>query len=526
MRSQLSFIDMRYFAIIGILCAFASAAFAQAADKDAIDLSGKMDTVAGWKNNYDVLGGLNVGFQNSDQWEDLEVTYSPNDAQSNYGVMHYGGPFLFDSLDLRFRVGGEPSAYADLDGDGIGDLITHDILWYKGHKTQPYFDPSSNAQFQFHDFPTTSVLAIGDFNNDGYNDILMAAGYGPTYGSGIYRFNGGHNFGTSPKIFPDDSLLLPFSYYVTVGKFGSQLKPSVILARGKEISIVRHLDDLAHDSAVLISDTSTNGINVTNLYAMDITGDGITDLLVSDGFNIYIFKGGDDFGTYPLTPEHALYRIKSPRLLDFGNYGFVVNFGRTMRACGDLTGSGIPYFAVGAEVNEAGNYKGYEFFYAGGKALDSLFDASLSYANQGILFQDTLHRINSFGRTADILLVGNANGGFGNDMLLFRDCDKIPHTTNPQMGSVAPMPREGFKTTCFPAIGNRFVKVIVTSPATKRTEIEIYDLLGRKIDRRESILDPGNNTEFYDTSLFAEGTYIVRVVSDGQERTTKFIIHH
>src|SRR5947209_13985289 len=103
----------------------------------------------------------------------------------------------------------------------------------------------------------------------------MAASYGPPYGSAIYRFNGGNSFKNGSKIFYSDSILLPYSYYVAIGKFDSQFKSSVVVARGKEISLIRHLDSLAHDTTILISDTSSGGITVKNIYTMDITGDGI-----------------------------------------------------------------------------------------------------------------------------------------------------------------------------------------------------------------------------------------------------------
>ena len=57
---------------------------------------------------------------------------------------------------------------------------------------------------------------------------------------------------------------------------------------------------LAHDSVVWLSHTTNNDyfdpgdsmIVPKYLYATDITGDGIPDLLVSDGVHIWIFRGG------------------------------------------------------------------------------------------------------------------------------------------------------------------------------------------------------------------------------------------
>ncbi len=519
--SQLSFKNMRNFIIIGILCALAPAAFAQAADPNAIDLSGKMDTIAKWTNDYDILGNLNVGLQNPDQWEDFEIFIAPDAGGYNIGRMRFGGPLIFDSINNP-AVYELPTSCADFDGDGIKDLIVDNGWFHKGRNTFPYYDSLSNITLRYHDFDPTLIGAI-DYDGDGFTDLLLLGN--DLVHSYILFYKGGKDFGTKPVNYATDSIAIPPSnYYTTLAKFVPNRLPMIVLAWGKKILLIRNDADFTHDTVELISDTSANGITITNIYSMDITGDGIADLLVSDGFNIYIFKGGDDFGTYQLTREHAFYRIKSPRLLDFGNYGFLQKFGEDIHACGDLTGSGIPYVCIGAEINEASLYKGYEFFYAGGKALDSLFDASLGYVNQGPLFEDTLHRINSLGRTAGLVINGNANGGFDNDLLLFKDCDKIPHTTNPQMGTEALTPNEGFEAISYPAIANRFVKVFITSPTTEKSVIEIFDLLGRKMDRHEVMLDRGNNTEYYDTSLFAEGTYIVRIDSEGKKCSSKFII--
>ena len=228
--SQLSFKDMRNFAIIGILCVFAPSTFAQAADKDAIDFSGKMDTVARWTDSYDILGNLNVRLQNPDNWEDIEITTSPNGAQSNYGVMHFGGPLLFDSLDFGLRVGGEPSVYMDMDGDGVGDLLTHNILWYKGKKQPPYFDPSSNAMLHYEGFPETSIAGTQDYDGDGFNDLLIAANNGKQW---FRLYSGGTNFVKSGYIFPTDSISIPSGFYLllngaVVAKFGKNLSPQIV----------------------------------------------------------------------------------------------------------------------------------------------------------------------------------------------------------------------------------------------------------------------------------------------------------
>jgi hypothetical protein len=500
-----------------VLCFFATQTFAQAADVDAIDFTGKMDTVARWTNDYDILGSLNAGSQNTDQWDDLELFISPDTDSYNISRLRFGGSLLFDSVNNP-AVYELPTVCADLDGDGIKDLIVDNYWFHKGRKTFPYYDSTTNVTLHLHGF-SPYLIGATDYDNDGITDILHLSD--DRY---ILLYKGGTSF---TQNYAYDSLKIPNqTFFGTVGNFRDN-KPNIVFGWDNKLYFIKHDTAKLHDEKpVLISDTtSSDSISILQIYAMDITNDGIADLLISDGFNIYIFKGGSDFGTYPLSKKTAYYRIKSPRLLDFGNYGFLQNFGIKMRSCGDITGSGIPYVAVSAEVNEAGGYRGYEFFYAGGKALDSLFDAMIVVSNQAVILNDTLHSINSTGRSACLIDIGRASGGFDNELLLFKNCDKIPHKTNPQMSVVANS-SDSFSISIFPSIANKFIKLLVNSSKNQNGIIEIYDLLGRRIDKREVKLDTGENTEFYNTTQFAEGTFIVHCSANGEEFTSKFIIHH
>jgi hypothetical protein len=517
---------MKYILILGLLTLFTSTVFAQAADPDAIDFSAKMDTAIRWTDTYNIVSCLNIGLQNQDPWEDLEITIYPDGASYSHGEIRFGGS-LITKPTTGLLVGGMPTLYGDLDGDGIGDLFTEDILWYKGKKEPPYFDPSSNAQLQFHDFPAPQIIGIGDYNKDGNNDLLASAGYGGVPLFIVYRFNGGSQIGQTSKIFASDSLVLKQQYYTAVGKFRPKQDPMLVLAVDRTIYLVTKLDDLAHDTIRLISDTTTSGILMKSMYVMDITGDGIPDLILSDGLYIYIFKGGDNFGTYTLSRNTAYYIIPSPRVLDFVNYGFIKDFGMHMRNCGDITGSGIPYLAVEAEINEAGFYKGFEFFYAGGKALDSLFDATMGFSDQVAIVSDTLHRINTLGRTACLIDNGRFSGGFDNELLLFNDCEKIPHVTNPQMVSVrSAINNQGFIAEAYPTLANAFVKLRIKSPEPLRGTITVYDLLGAIIEKRQVRFDSGENIEFFTTKNWMSGTYIVKTETERGIATTKIVIGH
>ncbi len=532
-RSQLSFKDMRIIILIAFLLYPASGAFAQAADPLAIDFSGKMDTIARETQDpfYIPDANKNIGLQNSDRWEDFELSAVRSlFAAQDSSWLHYGGPFILEP-PTKAIIADVPVLYGDFDGDGVGDIIGS--VWqafYKGRKTLPYFDTTYTSRFASPGEDFGFIGAI-DFDEDGIVDILAGGGEpGKEY---ILFFKGGKGFVKNEIIYANDSILSPGGGGGILGKFGPHLKPMYLWSTGAITYILKQTGStISKDSIIIISDSKQ--IRVTNLYATDITGDGITDLIVSDGLHIYIFKGGDNFGTYPLTPQNAFYTITSPRLTDYENYGLLKNFGSSpnrntgVMACGDLTGSGIPYLAVDAEINEAGYLKSFTFFYAGGRALDTLFDAVVGYEGNGFnLIFDTLHSINNTGRTV-CLIVDESDFNFHNsnlDLLMYRDCENIPHKTNPQM-MVGTQAAIDFNLSVFPSIADKFTKVHISSPGFYEGSVTIYNLLGKQIEHRKVDFNGGDNIEFFNTTLWGNGTYIIKIQTANGIRTTKFSIRH
>jgi hypothetical protein len=530
--SQLTYSNMRIIAYIGILSCLASAVFAQAADKDAIDLSGKMDTIERGRALPPpylelTLGGfLNVGLKNSDQWEDFEL------IRMDTTRIRFGGPLIFDSTNnVNFNNGAYiPQLYGDFNGDGIADIIANQGIFFKGHLSNPYFDNLPTSGIASWDVFQNYFNSKGiDYDEDGIKDFLNSAG-----DHRVRVYKGGSSFGTIEFIYAIDSIQFPaFITSMEVGKFNPRSKPMVVCYAGSKLYLVNQTgNSFSQDSVIVVSDSAFGGIIVTNLYATDITGDGITDLIVSDGLHIYIFKGGDNFGTYQLIPGNAFYTIKSPRLTDFANYGFIKDFGSNnvgLRACGDLTGTGIPFLEVNANINEAGYFKSYAFFYAGGKALDTLFDSDVSYVTNGSIFYiDTLHSINSMGRT--VCLINNkVDFNFNNydlDFLMSRECEKIPHKTNPKMVRVNTANSIEFEASCYPSIANKFTKVEITADKFSQATITVFNLLGQSIQKRIIKLDPGENIEYFSTSNWTNGTYIVKIESSSGTRITKILVQH
>jgi hypothetical protein len=500
-----------------LLCIPALSATAQspAADKDAIDLSGKMDTVARGASgsNWSLYLGplLNVRLQNQDSWEDFEISQSLTGA---IGKMRFGGPLLFDTINNPI-FHEFPVFYGDFDGDGIGDLIGQDLIdFFKGKKSYPYFDTVYNSLLRFHDISGGMGIDFNtDYDEDGLPDLIGNGHDGNNYFITLYK--GGDSSWSHSIIFPSDSLKLPprSFQYVTAGKYGQHLKPMIVLARGNEIYYIPHNVSLNQDSIILISDTADDVITVTSMLSTDITGDGIQDLLVSDGSYVYVFKGSDNFGTYPLTPQTAFYKIPSPRILDLDRFHTMNNdFGNDMWTVGDITGSGIPYLMVNVNVYDqpSGFFQPYLFFYAGGKALDTLYDAIITiYNSQGLGGVDTLHSINSTGRTV-ALINDFQDRNFGNndlDFLLSRDCENIPHKTNPQM--LTSINENSHSPVSLKARSNGgYVDILIGGESNGEHKLAIYDMLGAKLAERNLGYIGGREIEQFDTKDFAGGTYI------------------
>jgi hypothetical protein len=514
---------VRYCIIIGILCVFAPAAFAQAADKDAIDLSGKMDTIAlgSADGNIGLSGFLNVSLQNPDNWEDFEILKV---STSGFSLMRFGGPLIFDTTNNPV-IYDDPVLYGDFDGDGVGDIIADNGgLFFKGKSAFPYFNPGSTSQFVSHyKFESFFNPKVIDFDGDGISDYLVCTG-----DHNVRLYKGGSSFGTTKYMFATDSIQFPGSPLVmTVDRFGLHLKPTVLCICNNTICLLKHIGNtFAQDSIILVSDSTE--LRATNLYAMDITGDGITDLIVSDNYHIYIFKGGDDFGTYQFGPKNAFYTIKSPRLTDFGNFGFVDDFGEfSIRNCGDLTGSGIPYLAVGGDQSGSGFNKGYQFFYAGGKALDTLYDAIAGYVGLGLGRIDTLHNIDNTGKTV-CLLNDFEDFNFNNrdiDFLMSRDCDKIPHKTNPHMLDVKPKVSQSSACILQAQLGGGFVKIIINGESLGANTLHIFNMLGQEVAARDIGSIEGKSIEMFSTSDLADGTYLAELRGAHAHAIVKFPVN-
>ena len=289
--------------------------------------------------------------------------------------------------------------------------------------------------------------------------------------------------------------------------------------RRYKISLIKNEHHISEDTLDWISNSDSGGVHVQNVYSMDITGDGIDDLLVTDGDSIFIYNGNRNFGTYQLTRSNAYYVIPSPSHLD-PRIGHLKDFGGYMRNCGDLTGSGVPVLMTTASQNDQfGNYQTYAFFYCGGKALDSLYDAEYDEPREVFFTMDTLHRINGDARTSVIFQNVERN------YLIHDGAERIPHRTNPNLRGVEARPTQRFTASAEPSIASTTVRIALGGmDRPVNATIELRNVLGELVDSRSLGVIAGSQIEAFNVSALPSGIYVAEIRLGQSACAVKFVV--
>ncbi len=145
---------------------------------------------------------------------DLILTGSTNGAASGAiaKIYHNNGDGTFSNVASFAGIYQGAVACADLDGDGRLDVVMSGMN-SSGAATAQIYRNKGDGTFTLMTNTITGVfncsLAVGDYNNDGLPDILLA-GYNGSYLSRVYSNNGNFNFS-------DIATGLPGARYASVG---------------------------------------------------------------------------------------------------------------------------------------------------------------------------------------------------------------------------------------------------------------------------------------------------------------------
>lgn len=541
--------DMKTLLFSISFCILCEVVVAQKAyDPNAIDLSAKFDTLLKsdpFGSTYNtLLPNKNLSEKNGDLWEDVSFAFVTWETLKIGSAIRFGGPLLFDSVSNPL-INRQVILHGDYNGDRIDDLITIDDTgkyFQKGIANVPYVDTIGFSKLSFKGFTVNHIypFATVDFNMDDTVDVMVRVDHGLSQDSISYLavYYGGESFGKGTKMYSSDSIYGGASHFSNcIFQLTKNAKPLVLFIdeytndkfeKVRRIGMIDNTMPLYLSTVKWLSNSEdSGGLFAKKLLIMDITGDGKKDLLVTDGDSCFIYKGDELFGTYPLTNKNAYFIIKSPKRID-PDWHYLQDFGYNIYDCGDITGSGVPYVLfTQLEIQFVDAYQ-VGFFYAGGKALDTYYDAIYRWETNETnpLTADTLHSINSTGRTA--LVIQHPSDYYSSsdlNLLAFRDCDKIPHRTNPKW-SVSASHLEELSMNVYPQIADKFVKIQITSDEYADATITVFDILGRSIISKRVFIEAGENREYFDTSSLSEGSYVIRVQTKSDQQQAKFIINH
>jgi hypothetical protein len=341
-----------------------------------------------------------AGDVNNDGYSDVIVGADYTDAggtEIGRAYVYFGGVAMDMNADVtmtgeadRDHFGGVVSSAGDINGDGYTDVVVgaqgndgggsgsgRAYIYYGGEKMNNTMDLIFTGELSS-DWFGCSVSSAGDVNNDGYDDVAIAAKWNDEGGGNagrVYIYFGGSSidnetdiiltgqeegiqFGTSVSSAGDvnndgfDDLIVGMDKYGTGKAF--------LYYGGTS------MDDIA--DLIFTSGVDNDGFGKSVSSAGDVNNDGFEDIIVgADGFpgNAYIFYGG-------LIMDDNIDLILPG--ISTGS-----RFGCSVASAGDLNNDGYDDVIVGACGNNSmGVLAGRAYIYFGGAEMDSIVDLILS----------------------------------------------------------------------------------------------------------------------------------------------------
>ncbi|MCU0609370.1 MAG: FG-GAP-like repeat-containing protein, partial [Chitinispirillaceae bacterium] len=222
-------------------------------------------------------GSVDWGDYDNDGYIDILLTGWDIGNSGTSKVYHNNGNGTFTDISSGLTsVGNSSAAWGDYDNDGYADIL---LTGYNNSTTYTSKIYHNNGNGTFSDISASlanvdlSSVAWGDYNNDGYIDILLT---GRNYGTAIYRNNGNGTFTEiSTAITGISANSVAWEDYDNDGNFD-------ILLSGSDISKVYH-----NNGNGTFTDISAGLVGVHNAAVAwgDNDNDGYPDFLLtgSDG---------------------------------------------------------------------------------------------------------------------------------------------------------------------------------------------------------------------------------------------------
>lgn len=323
---------------------------------------------------------------NGDGYDDLLIASPTYNSSTGRVQLYFGGPKLASSPDLTFAgseagdlFGVGASSAGDVNGDGYNDIVIGAMAHSIGSKSNrgyiyfggPNMDNVADVTLTagtVGDFPAPLpiVSGIGDFNGDGYDDVLLGDPiYNTSAGRSLLYYGGPSMDNTADLTFSTASSPVQGIMLAPLGDINGDGYDDIGIGAVGYVRI--YYGGSSPNSTVDLS-LGSGGVNaMIGSGVGDINGDGYSDFAMADASystntgRVYLYYGG-------ATPDNTV---------DITITGTANStLGAGLQRLDDINGDGYADIAVGA-VGYSSN-TGQVYIYYGGASMDTTADITLT----------------------------------------------------------------------------------------------------------------------------------------------------
>lgn len=191
------------------------------------------------------------------------------------------GASLCDAMPALALAPGVTIATADMDGDGLPDIVTLDPDWSRVDivTIDAEGDFTLAPPQSFTDIPGMTSLAVADVNGDGIPDVIISDGSSSAAGVRVL-LNDGHGVLAVDLSYPSETGNGSGPASVTVADLNGDGAPDLVTANGPDGSVSVLLNNGDGSFAAPVSYPA--GSYPVTVAVADLDGDGLPDLAVAD----------------------------------------------------------------------------------------------------------------------------------------------------------------------------------------------------------------------------------------------------
>jgi hypothetical protein len=452
----------------------------------------------GHQLGYAVSEGHDLNGDEYDDWA-IGVPYRPELGGS---YVYFGGPVLDTVRDLTLvkesLFGMDLDWAGDIKGAGFDCLLCRrDIcgnaayVYFGGSPMDSISDKTLSTEPHCGDAGTAAMAPAGDFNGDGYDDVLI--GIGSFFGPGWTElYLGGVPFNKAPDAFFCACECRGGGFECAgAGDINGDIYADVAIGRTWEtdtsgvVSVyLGHADPDSFPQPDIVLEIQDVGFGAQVSFAGDVNGDSYEDLMVSTSSSIYY--DGDVYLYYCSPAMDTLPDLVIPAA------GPNSGFGAVIEPLGDIDGDTYDDIAIGAPL-DAG-YKGRVYIFLGGNPMDNIADIVL----------EGEHTEDRFGFS--IAGLGDVNGDDETEILIGApghadEFGKAYMYAGSRAGAEPWAPGDS-RASILKTKPNPFlVETVITfnTPKSTRVGLKVYDVRGRHVRTLvDGVLPAGIRTASWD----------------------------